>query len=175
MDHGRGQAPSAAAAVTIRDARPADLEPVVAIYNATVAGRQATADLEPVSVEDRRAWFDGHDAARRPLWIAEREGAVAGWLSIRDFYGRPAYHATAELSVYVAAGHRRAGVGNRLLAHAIDRAPALGVATLLAFVFGHNAPSLALFARHGFAEWGRLPAVADLDGAAADLLILGRR
>jgi L-amino acid N-acyltransferase YncA len=100
---------------------------------------------------------------------------VAGWLSLNDFYGRPAYAGTAELGVYVAPEHQRAGVARELLAQAIDRAPSLGLTTLLAFVFGHNAPSLALFERAGFERWGTLPEVARLDERRADLVILGRR
>ncbi len=46
---------------------------------------------------------------------------------------------------------------------------------MLAFVFAHNAPSVALFERAGFATWGRLPRVAELDGVERDLAILGRR
>ena len=58
---------------------------------------------------------------------------------------------------------------------AIRHAPTLGVATLLGFIFGHNGPSLALFRKFGFADWGRLPGVAALDGVERDLVILGRR
>jgi L-amino acid N-acyltransferase YncA len=134
----------------------------------------ATADLELVTVEQRRLWFDARDPQRRPLWIAERDGAVAGWLSINDFYGRPAYAATAEIGVYVAPEHQGAGVGRALVAHAIERAPAIGLSTLLAFVFGHNGPSLKLFEQEGFDRWGTLPQVARLDERGADLVILGR-
>jgi L-amino acid N-acyltransferase YncA len=163
--------------VRIRDARPSDLERTVAIYNASIPGRMATADLDPVGVEDRRSWFEHRDPERRPLWIAEYDdGDVAGFLSVNDFYeGRRAYGATAELGVYVDPGHQRAGVGGALLDHAIDAAPALGLTTLLAFVFGHNVPSVALFERRGFTRWGLLPEVAELDGRAADLTVLGRR
>ena len=54
-------------------------------------------------------------------------------------------------------------------------APSLHIDTLLGFIFGHNAPSLALFERHGFARWGVLPRVAVLDGLERDLVIVGRR
>ena len=54
-------------------------------------------------------------------------------------------------------------------------APALGIRTLLAFVFGHNAPSITLFERCGFMSWGLLPRVAEIDGVERDLAILGRR
>ena len=161
--------------LTVRDAPEADLPRIVTIYNEAIPGRRATADTEPVSVDDRLEWFRAHAPARRPLWVAERDGVLVGWLSFQDFYGRPAYGATAELSVYVSGAAQRGGVGRHLLARAIERAPGLGLATLLGFVFAHNAPSVGLFERHGFARWAHLPRVARLDGVERDLLILGRR
>jgi L-amino acid N-acyltransferase YncA len=162
-------------ALTIRDARETDLARIVAIYNEAIPGRRATADTEPVSVDSRRPWYREHSPARRPLWVAERDGAIVGWLSFQDFYGRPAYGATAELSVYVSGAAQRGGIGRQLLARALQRAPALGLSTLLAFVFAHNGASVALFEQHGFARWAHLPRVARLDGVERDLLILGRR
>jgi phosphinothricin acetyltransferase len=160
--------------VHIRDATPEDLPTIVSIYNSTVASRIVTADTEPVSVESRRAWFHEHGATR-PIWVAESAGEVAAWLSFGSFYGRPAYAPTAEISVYVATAHRRQGAGRTLLLRAIERAPSLGVRTLLGFIFGHNAPSLRLFESHGFAVWGTLPRVAVLDGVERDVVIVGRR
>jgi len=49
----------------LRDAQLKDLAAVVAIYNSTIAGRMATADTEPVSVEDRTEWFRAHSAHHR--------------------------------------------------------------------------------------------------------------
>lgn len=162
--------------MTPRDAQPADLPAIVSIYNASIPGRLATADTEPVSVASREAWFREFEPGRRPLWVlGKTPGAVDAWLSIRSFYGRPAYHRTAEVSVYTAPAVQRKGFARGLLAHAIREAPSLGLSTLLAFVFGHNAPSLALFGGEGFESWGRLPRVALLDGVERDLVILGRR
>jgi L-amino acid N-acyltransferase YncA len=165
----------AGVAVRIRHATEADLPTVVAIYNASIPGRLATADTEPVSVESRREWFAAFDPGSRPLWVAEAEGRVEGWLGLRAFYGRPAYHRTVEVAVYVEPRSRRQGLAGALLAHAMATAPALGIATLLAFVFGHNVASLSLFRRAGFADWGALPRVAELDGVERDLVILGKR
>jgi L-amino acid N-acyltransferase YncA len=159
----------------LRDAKPDDLAAIVAIYNASIPGRMATADLEPVPVEERRPWYEEHTPDRRPLWVLEREGEVAAWASVQSFYGRAAYDATAEVSIYVAPRHQQKGVAQRMLGEVIRRAPALGLETLVAFVFGHNAPSLALFERTGFHRWGTLPRVAKLDGEERDLVILGLR
>lgn len=158
-----------------RVAEEADLPAIVAIYNETIPSRLVTADLEPVTVASRRAWFADHGGATRPLWVVEREGEPTAWLSFSSFYGRPAYAATAEVSVYVAAGARRRGIAGYLLRAAAAAAPQLGLCTLLGFIFSHNEASLELFAKSGYAQWGRLPRVARLDGVERDLVIVGRR
>ncbi len=136
----------------------------------------ATADTEPVTVAAREPWFRDFNAEERPLWVMATASAnpVAGWLGLRSFYGRPAYRTTVEVGVYVDPARQRQGIAQALLAHAIAAAPALGIRTLLGFIFAHNAASIALFERAGFATWGRLPRVALLDGVRRDLSILGR-
>jgi phosphinothricin acetyltransferase len=158
-----------------RLATRADLPRIVEIYNSTIASRMVTADLQPVSVESRERWFGEHRPESRPLWVVERDGDIAAWLSFSSFYGRPAYDATAEVSIYVHERHRRRGLGANLLGAAIEHAPRIAVNTLLGFIFAHNLPSLALFERFGFARWGHLPRVALLDGVERDLVIVGRR
>jgi L-amino acid N-acyltransferase YncA len=159
----------------IRHATRDDLPAIVAVYNASIPGRMATADTEAVTVAQREEWFRAFDPGSRPLWVLEEDGAIAGWLGLRSFYGRPAYHRTVESGVYVAPDHRRRGVARSLLDHALVECPALGIANVMAFVFAHNVPSVALFEERGFERWGLLPRVCELDGAEKDVLILGRR
>ncbi len=161
----------------LRHALPADLPRIVAIYNASIPGRMATADTEPVTVAQRQAWFDEFDPRRRPLWVHVESDRpeIGGWLSLRSFYGRPAYAGTVELGVYVHPDACRRGVARELLHHAIGAAPGLAIRTILAFVFAHNTPSLALFEGFGFARWGLLPRIAVLDDSERDVVILGRR
>jgi L-amino acid N-acyltransferase YncA len=167
--------PARVAPPAIRHANEADLPAIVAIYNASIPGRRATADTSPVSVDQRREWFASFDRASRPIWVAEGAGNVVGWLGLRSFYGRPAYHRTVEVGVYVAPEAQGCGTARALLELAIACAPSLGISTLLAFVFGHNEASIALFRKSGFSQWGTLPGVAELDDVERDLLILGRR
>ena len=96
------------------------------------------------------------------------------WASLSDYYPRAAYHRTAEVSIYIHAQHRGAGLGKWLLGEMIRRAPALGVHKLVAVIFAHNAASIALFRGSGFEIWGRLPEVCDLDGMLADVVLLGK-
>ena len=163
-------------AFILRDATEADLPAIVAIYNTTIPGRMVTADLEPVTVDSRRAWFAAHQQPSRPLWVlSDSTGAVRAWLSFDTFYPRAAYEGTAMIAIYVDPACRRAGHGRRLLQSALDRAPSLGLHTLLGYIFGHNEPSLRLFSAYGFQRWAHLPRVAVLDGIERDLVIVGRR
>ncbi|KZL50588.1 phosphinothricin acetyltransferase [Nodularia spumigena CENA596] len=161
--------------MTIRHANETDLPAIVAIYNAAIPSRKATADLEPVSVQSRLGWFQGRSPSQRPIWVIEIEGIVVGWLSFKSFYGRPAYDSTAEISIYLSPSVHRRGLGSQFLAQAIKESPNLGIKTLLGFIFAHNQPSLNLFTRFGFEQWGYLPQVAELDGVERDLIIMGLR
>jgi L-amino acid N-acyltransferase YncA len=170
---GAGDGGATGAGPVIRDARAPDLPRIVDIYNAAIPTRRSTADLEPVTVRSRVAWFAMHEPARRPIWVIEDDGVVLGWLSISDFYGRPAYHATVEIGVYLAPEAQGRGLGAQLLRHAIEAAPALGIWTMLWITFADNAVSMALAERFGFASWGHLPKVTELDGERRDIAILG--
>ena len=160
----------------IRDATAEDLPAIVEIYNSNVPTRVSVADTEPISVGDREAWFDEHEPSHRPLWVMEDGRGIAGWLSLGNFYdGRPAYHATAEVGVYVRQDRQGEGLGRRLVEEAVGRAPELGIKTLTAGIFAHNGASVALFEGFGFEAWAHFPKVAELDGVERDLLVLGLR
>lgn len=162
--------------VTYRNALLTDLPVIVAIYNSTVPFRLVTADTEPVSVESRLPWFEAHNAQKRPLWVVEDgEKNIVGWVSFQSFYGRPAYDATAEISIYLADNQRGKGLGKEILQYSLDKAPLLGISTILGFIFSHNTPSLRLFEKAGFGAWGVLPGIAVLDGVERGVTIMGKR
>ncbi|MBO9617704.1 MAG: N-acetyltransferase [Niabella sp.] len=164
------------ASLIYRDAKKADLERIVAIYNSTIPSRMVTADTEPVSVESKQRWFDEHSPDKRPLWVIENNaGEIVGWVSFQSFYGRPAYDATVEISIYLDAAQRGKGLGKSILQYCIEQAPAFGIKTLLGFIFAHNEPSLKLFKHFGFEDWAMLPNIAVLDGQERGLNIVGKR
>ena len=164
-----------------RLARRDDLPVIVDIYNSTIASREVTADTDPITVESRVGWFNDHTPERRPLWVIHDADdksdspEVIGWLSYSNFYGRPAYSGTAEVSIYIAEHARGKGLGRYCLELAMAFAPEVKVHTLLGFIFGHNQPSLALFRKYGFETWANFPRVANLDGIERDLIIVGKR
>ncbi len=165
------------ATLIFRDATLKDLPRIVEIYNSTVPGRMVTADTELVTVESRLNWFNEHHAGNRPLWVIMNKDSneILGWVSFQSFYGRPAYHATAEISIYLDPAARGNGLGKIALIYSIDKAKSFGVKTLLAVIFAHNEPSLKLFRNFGFEDWAFLPNIALLDGIERGVRILGKR
>jgi phosphinothricin acetyltransferase len=100
---------------------------------------------------------------------------MLGWVSFQDFYGRIAYNATAEISIYIDTAHQGKGIGRQALQYSIDNCGHLQIKTLLGFIFAHNIPSLNLFYKMGFEDWAMLPNIANLDGIERSLKIVGRR
>jgi Sortase and related acyltransferases len=159
----------------IRHAKFEDLSSIVEIYNSTIPGRMVTADTQPVTVESKEKWFYEHSPNSRPMWVMEKDSVICGWLSFQSFYGRPAYNATVEVSIYISKDYRKKGLGHIFMQKAINICPKLGINTLIGFIFSHNEPSLKLFQGYGFESWGHLPKVATLDGIERDLTIVGKR
>ena len=159
----------------LHEAAAEDLPQIVAVYNGAVATRQSTADLEPVTLAQKQAWFDAH-GGKRPLYVLKNPGGeVLAWGSFSDYYPRRAYHISAEISIYVRQDAHGRGLGRIMLQHMLERAPSLDIRNVLAVIFGHNHASVRLFRSFGFQEWGRLPQVCDLEGRLADVLILGKQ
>jgi phosphinothricin acetyltransferase len=158
----------------IRDAVRADLPAILAIYNAAVPLRSATADLVPQDMPARERWWEDRDLARRPVLVAERGGRTVAWGAFTDFKPRAGYAPTAEVSVYVDPPEAGRGLGRAMLDALLARALGCGIDRVLALCFAHNEASVRLFRSRGFAEWGRLPDACDMDGVRRTVVVLGR-
>src|SRR5438067_9666487 len=88
-----GVSETVASDIRVRDAGDVDLAAITQIYNAAIARRNATAQLEPVTIDHYGAWL----RSGFPLWVAEIEGHVAGWLSCKPFLPRRSEEHTSEL------------------------------------------------------------------------------
>lgn len=102
---------------TIRHAEERDLPSLVDIYNHYVEHSHVTFDLERLSVEDRRPWFDTFaDTGRYRLLVAVSgsDEDVVGYASSSQFRTKAAYHPSVESSVYLSPRAHRHGVGTRL-------------------------------------------------------------
>ena len=156
----------------MRNATNNDLARIVEIYNMSIKSGIVTADTEIVSIVSKQSWFNAHHQTR-PLLVHEIDGHIVAWVSFQDFYGRPAYHVTAELSIYIDQNFHGRGIGTQLVNAAISLCPSLGIKKLLGFVFSENTKSIALLNKTGFTSWGELPEIAVIDNTTRSLTIMG--
>ena len=160
----------------IRHATEADLPAIVDIYNQSIPAGWSTADTQPIAVADRVEWFRKFDPARRPIWVAEMDGAVVAVSYLSSFYGgRPAYDATAEISLYIASAYQRRGIGRRFKEWVIEQCPRLGVTTLLSMHFDHNEATRRINESLGFRQMGHLTEIALVRGRKRGLVISALR
>lgn len=160
----------------IRIAKNNDLEALVSIYNQAIVAGFQTADMEPMTISDRKEWFESHAPKQYPIFVAEIDKQVAGYLSISPYRpGRRAVRYTAELSYYVHNSFQRRGIASNLMRQAIDICPSIGIKTLFAILIDRNSPSIKLLEKFGFEKWGFLPGVSDFDGVEAGHLYYGLR
>jgi len=147
--------------IGIRDAADADLDAIAAILNVEIAESPYVYAETCVTLEDRRAWLNDHQAAGFPVLVATRddEADVVGWAALSPYRSSSGYRFSAEASVYVARAVHRRGVGARLVSHLLDRAREGELHALVASIDADNLASVALFERFGFVERARLPEV----------------
>ena len=157
----------------IRDATEADLPAILAIYNDVIATSSAVYTEAPSSLADRQTWFAARRASYFPVVVAV-EDSVLGYASFTDFRPWPGYALSVEHSVYVARDARGRGIGAALVQRLIDDARALGKHVMIGGVDAGNAASIALHARLGFTEAGRLREVARKFGHWLDLVFMQR-
>lgn len=101
----------------IRAARAKDVPRLTEIYNHAVMHSPATFDLEPKTVEERRAWFAQFaETGRYRLLVAEDDGVVLGYAGTTRWRPKAAYDRTVETTIYCAAEAVGRGVGTRLYA-----------------------------------------------------------
>lgn len=157
----------------IRLAAPDDLADINAIYNAYVPISTCTYQEFPETDEERRRWYDSR-GREHPVTVAVHETRVVGWGSLSVFRSRSAYRYTVEASVYVAEPWHGRGVGTALLSDLIERAVRLGHHAIVALIDSGQTISLALHAKQGFTEVGRLPQIGLKFGRWLDAVVMER-
>ncbi|ARU48645.1 N-acetyltransferase family protein [Sulfurospirillum diekertiae] len=159
----------------LRHATLEDLPEIIKIYNEAIKDGISTADSKTVSVEDKIEWFKAHDALH-PILVKEYHGRIIAWISLQPFYANLlAYAHSARINIYIDKNFQGKKLGQQFLCEAIEQAKSYEIKTLLALIFSENTPSLKLFKKLGFKEWGNLNRIATIEGMDKDLLILGHR
>ena len=145
----------AASTSVIRAARPADIDPITAIYRQAVLEGTGTFEIDPPDAAEMAARHARITSAGFPYLVAEVQDEVQGYAYASAYHQRQAYRFTVEDSVYVIARARGRGLGSALIDALIDRAAATGFRQMIA-VIGDSANhgSIALHRRAGFKPVG---------------------
>lgn len=138
--------------VSIRRARAADVDELVALAGAVASEGRWIAREGPIDLEDGRRHLGSFlDADDRVVFVAESDGRLIGNLSLSvESYG------VADLGMLVADGWRGRGVGSALLRRGIRWADEQGAHKVALQVWPHNDAARALYRKFGFVEEGRL-------------------
>lgn len=161
--------------LNIRIAQHKDLDAIVAIYNQAIQQKGLTADLDEQNVSDKTSWFEAHQTARYPIFVACKEEQILGWISLSPYReGRKALQQTAELSLYIDTRHLGQGIGSKMMEYSLETAKGLGFKHIIAILIGSNSRSVALFEKFKFERWGLLPSIVQVDDKQLDHLIYGK-
>lgn len=142
------------AQIEIRDAKPADLPRIFAIYNHEVETGISTFDVEGWEAGRDDGWLSDRESFHPVLVAVDVDGDVVGWASLGSWSPRGAYNRTGEVSVYVDVEARGAGLGGRLLGALVERARGSGVHVLLARIAQPNPASVRIHQAQGFRTFG---------------------
>jgi L-amino acid N-acyltransferase YncA len=149
--------------LSIRPATPDDIPAIAAIYGNAVLNGTASWELEPPDEAELLRRYKAILAGGYPYLAAERDGLLLGYAYASAYRPRPAYRATVENSIYIAADAQGAGVGSALLAALIQDCAARGFRQMIAVIGDGNGASVGsrrLHERAGF----RLIGVAEKVG-----------
>ena len=140
---------------SIRPAADGDLPALTELYNHYIRETPITFDLEPFSVEARRAWLAGFaTSGRHRLLVAEDEQGVRGFACSRAFRPKAAYDTTVETTIYLAPRAMGARLGTRLYQALFDALRGEPVHLAVGGVTLPNDASVALHRRFGFESVG---------------------
>jgi phosphinothricin acetyltransferase len=156
---------------SIRTAQAGDAPAIVAIYNESIAEREATFETRPRTADEFRAALD---PPVLPFLVGVSSDRVVGWARLSPYSTRECYAGVGGASIYVARAARGHGLGRRLADGLIESAEALGYWKILGLLFASNRASSALCQSTGFRAVGVLRCHGRLDGSWRDVVMVER-
>ena len=156
--------------ILIRRAVEADIPALLDIYNYEVEYGVATLDLRKKTIPEWEAWFAAHNVDNHPLFTAELDGEIAGYVSLSSYREKEAYKSTVELSIYVSPGHRRRGVATAMMEFILSEARRdERTHTVVSVITAGNDASTKLHGKFGFEYCGKISEVGVKFGRYLDI------
>ncbi|SFK29898.1 GNAT family N-acetyltransferase [Falsiroseomonas stagni] len=159
----------------IRDAQPADVPAITAIYAHHVAVGTGTFEEQPPAEAEMAARIAKVQGAGWAWLVAELDGAVIGYAYFNQFRDRSAYRFAAEDSIYIRDDVRGQGVGKALVEALLARATECGFRQIFAVIGdSENVGSIGLHVSLGFRQAGVLKAAGLKFGRWVDVVFMQR-
>lgn len=139
--------------IVLRDATPADAEPLLAIYRPFVVETPVSFEGKPPTPDEFRARIEKTLAAWAWL-VADVDGVPVGYAYGSQHRAREAYKWSVEVSAYIHDVHRGRGLGRMLYGALLPRLAALGYCNAYAGITLPNEASVGFHRAMGFEEIG---------------------
>ena len=158
-----------------RDATPADLPAIAAIYAHHVTHGTGTFEEQAPSQAEMAERVARVQADGCAWLVTENDGQVTGYGYYAQYRDRSAYRFTAEDSIYVRDDVRGQGVGKALVAALLDHAARRGFRQMIAVIGdSENVGSIGLHLSLGFRQVGVMRAVGMKFGSWVDVVTMQR-
>jgi L-amino acid N-acyltransferase YncA len=143
---------------SIREAVPADLPWVRAIYNHYVLNSVVTFDEVPMTLRALRHKFASAKKLGMPFIVAvSPTDQILGYAYVYPWKEKAAYRYTVENSIYLGPASTGKGLGKALLGELIERSRAAGLKEIIAVIADKGAEaSVAMHTKFGFTEQGHM-------------------
>ncbi|MFC3125279.1 GNAT family N-acetyltransferase [Pseudoroseomonas globiformis] len=159
----------------LRDATPADLPAITAIYAHHVATGTGTFEEVPPGEAEMAARFRRVLESGCAWLVAEEAGEVLGFAFFAPYRSHSAYRHSAEDSIYVRHDVHGQGLGKSLVAALLERAEQAGYRQIFAIIGdSENVGSIGLHLSLGFRQVGMLRAAGLKFGRWLDVVQMQR-
>lgn len=141
--------------IKVRNATVHDLARLTEINNHYISNTNATFDIDPQTIEQRKAWFNKYkDSGPYQLLVAEVDDQVIGCAYSSRYRDHFSFDQTVETSVYLAHDHKFKGVGSLLYQALFEKLASQKLHLAVVGIALPNEPSVALHKKFGFEEVG---------------------
>ena len=159
----------------LRDAAPADLPAITAIYAHHVLHGTGTFEEAPPDEAEMARRIAAVQDKGWPWLVAEEGGRILGFAYLAQFRPRSAYRHAGEDSVYVRDDIRGQGVGKALVAALLRRGEECGFRQVFAVIGdSENVGSIGLHVSLGFRQVGLMRSAGAKFGRWLDVVTMQR-
>lgn len=160
--------------MNIREAKPADVSALLAIYAPYVTETTITFETKVPTLADFQERIRTTQE-KFPYLVAEVDSKVLGYAYAHPYYGRAAYTWTVELSIYVAQEARQQGLGQALYDALEKELEQQGVINLLACISLPNDASISFHEKRGYEQVAHFQKVGFKLGKWHDIVWLQKK